>query len=460
MLHRRTLSLGVVLGLLVMGLFYGVTANRVVPGQSGASGASGSESPTQALAASSSSSSLVAATSSAVLSNVTSRTSSRSANATARDECFGANRVNDSVIPRVVKRLRMAVVQPVFTATPYSNHSVGTFYDFYQVYKNATGNVTTDLDMLSTNVSRGEGYNGGWGQSYWTYLFLSSKEARDCGIELGQNLQVLDDIAVSQGGLFYGSNGSARFDVVVVPFDEYVTLEEYLSYERFVANGGTLVMTGASNFLAMVDYNATSGMETLVRGHGWAFNGVSAWQDVFALWDKNSTNWVGSSHANCCAGRSYAGATANVLNAMGRALSIEFGKNVFPEYTSQEEDPVTNMTGTSVIATFQNTFSAGSFESRFLVASYVHQFRKGTVVCMCVQADLIMSSSKSAQYLLLLSIASAALHSAVSCSKSPEAVGSSLSCATTATTGRFGWRLDGVPGNRALNYSGRTPAEA
>lgn len=318
----------------------------------------------------------------------------------------------------------------MFTATPYASEGAGSFYEFYPKYENATGNVTTDLGMLSSNVSRGRSFNDGWGLSYWLYLFFSSQRARACGLTMGQNLHLLDDVAVSQGGLFYDSNGSARFDVVVVPFSEYVTLEEYLSYERFVANGGTLVMTGASNFLARVTYNSTTGMETLVRGHGWAFNGRSAWHDVFALWDKNNTNWVGSSHADCCDGQfNYTGARPNTLNAMGKALSIEFGDNVLTEYSRAEEDGVTNMTGTSVVATFAN-------ESRILIASYVHEFRRGTVVCVCVQADSMMMLSRSAQYLLLLGIISAALHTAVSCSQSPETVGSSLSCAAAPTTGK------------------------
>jgi hypothetical protein len=49
-------------------------------------------------------------------------------------------------------------------------------------------------------------------------------------------------------------------------------------------------------------------------------------------------------------------------------------------------------------------------KARTLVASYVHQFRRGTVICLCVQADQTMMFSPSAQYLLVLSIVSASLH--------------------------------------------------
>ncbi len=411
MLSQRAVSVAIVMGLIAAGSLYGVMVSRPSSSQSTVSAAD-STIPAGTISSSSTSSTSTFAV----------------ANTANLPTCFGTNHVNDSLIPSVSKLLRIAVVQPTFTATPYSDGGNGTYYEFYQKYQNATTNVATDLGLLRTNVSRGEGYHGGWGLSYALYSFLSSQSAKSCGVTMGQNLHVLDDPAVSQGELF-DSNGSARFDVVIVPFSEYVTLEEYLSYLHFVSDGGTLVLVGAGNFMARVAYNSTTGMETLVRGHGWAFNGSSARQDVFSVWETNNTNWVGSTHTSCCFGRFfYQGAKPNALNAMGRALFIEFGDSVFKEYTFGEENVVSNMTGTSIVATFKN-------ESGILVASYVHEFRKGTVVCLCVQADLIMSTSRSAQYLLMLSIVSASLHTAVSCSQSPVAIRSSLSCtATPATT--------------------------
>ncbi len=429
MLSRRTVSAAIVLGLVAMGSCYGVLIGQATSNRSAMSTSESLTTTTTAtmVAASMTQTSPIIATAGDVTPGSSSR-ASISAGANAATQCFGANHVNDSLIPRVTTMLRIAAVQPIFTATAYSDHGNGTFYEFYEKYKNATGTVTADLGLLSTNVSRGESYQSGWGLSHALYSFLSSQSAKDCGLTVGQNLRILDDIAVSQGGLFYDSNGSARFDVVIVPFSEYVTLEEYLSYLHFVSDGGTLVLVGAGNFMVRVAYNSTTGMETLVRGHGWAFNGSSAQHDVFDAWEANNTNWVGSTHTHCCFGRFfYHGATANTLNAMGKALSLEFGDRVVKEYSFGEENEVTNMTQTSVVATFAN-------ESGTLVASYVHEFRRGTVVCMCVQADLVMSISKSAQYLLMLSIISASLHTAVSCSQSPDVIGSSLSCAATLTT--------------------------
>src|SRR5690242_575597 len=39
--------------------------------------------------------------------------------------CFGNNHMNDSFIPRIAGSLRVALVQPVLTSTPYSQYSSG-----------------------------------------------------------------------------------------------------------------------------------------------------------------------------------------------------------------------------------------------------------------------------------------------------------------------------------------------
>ena len=77
--------------------------------------------------------------------------------------CFGNNGVDDSYIPEAVRSLRVAVVQPVFTSTPYSQYASGSFYAFYAKNQGVSTNVTTNLDLLSTGVSTGLGFREGWG---------------------------------------------------------------------------------------------------------------------------------------------------------------------------------------------------------------------------------------------------------------------------------------------------------
>lgn len=353
--------------------------------------------------------------------------------ATGPQGCFGQNGVDDSFIPGLVTSERVAVVRPIFTATPYSLYEYGSFYAFYARHVGDHGNITTDLNLLSTNVSSGQGfegagyqysvstkgYNQGWGASYGLYTFVTSPSARACGLRVGSNVHVIDDARVSAGGLAY-SNGSARFDVVVVPFSEYVTPGEYQSYKTFVQGGGTLVLLGAHSLEWFVDYNATSGMETLSYGHGFAFNGRSAWRtrcstDDFAAcpWAKDYAGWIGSVPTGTT-GIRFRGARVNDSQLIGKPLSREFGDVVFGSYKAHEENRLANSTGTSVIATFSN-------RSNVMIASYVHHFGRGRVVCMCVFGDDIVGSDLSAQYFLVLAIASPLLGPRLACSAPTDA---------------------------------------
>ena len=316
--------------------------------------------------------------------------------------CFGYNNVDDSYIPRIVSGLRIALIQPVLTATPYSPET-RSFYAFYAKESGVTTNVTTDLNLLSTNVSSGYAYNQGWGLSYGTYLFFNSIFAVSCGLHLGKNVRVLSDMDVAKGALFDPQNQSSRFDVVVLPFSEYVEASEYLAYEEFVAGGGTLVMM-AHSLQYPVTYNSTTNVETFVYGHGWAFNGnyaypIACGTDTYIAtcpWAGNNTDWIGgnSCEASCFHIYKYQGAVVNTSDPMGKALAMEFGGTVFRSYVSHEEDTVTNRSHTSVVAVFVN-------DSTNFIASYTHQFRKGTVVNFGFFGDDIVQTDPSAQYFML-----------------------------------------------------------
>jgi len=357
-------------------------------------------------------------------------------------QCFGYNQVDDSSIPQVVKSLRIAVVQPVFTSTPYSQYPTGSFYAFYGKNTGVATNVTTNLSLLSTDVSSGFGFNRGWGLSYGYYQFLTSPMAANCGLVMGKNLQVLTDINVSQGALFNPQDKTARFDAVILPFSEYVTVEEYRAYQDFVAGGGTLLMTGRS-LEYPVTYDATTNHETLVYAHGWALHGSYASPipcnsgTYFACpWSKNTTNWAGSNPC-CFHNYKFNGSVVNRNDPIGKALYNEFGGTVFRSYASHEESTVSNMTRTSLSSVYVN-------DSKNLIAAYTHQFRKGSVVAQCIFADDIIAVDLSAQYFLLQGLVSdrvgGSASSTTSASRSGSAISSALSSAptenpTTSTSG-------------------------
>jgi hypothetical protein len=294
------------------------------------------------------------------------------------------------------REFKVAVVKPIFTSTPYSEYSYGSFYAFYRLHPKVSGMITGDLGFLKTNVSNGLGYHDGWGLSLPLYSFLSSQGVQQCGLVFGRNMFVLSDLNVSRGDLSY-ANGSVRYNVVITGFTEYVTQKEYSQYREYVSNGGRLLMTGGDNFQAKVNYSSSSGLETFVEGHGYSFNGTYVKQGPKIEWQADEANWVAST--NCCFYKfNYSGAVVNEGNPIGAGLAKAFGNTVFDSYHAHEEAAIRNFSHTSVIATFGNW--SGTY-----VGAYTHQYKHGTVVCLCISSDDVILTDMSLQYSVVLSVA-------------------------------------------------------
>jgi len=290
---------------------------------------------------------------------------------------------------------RVALVKPIFTATPYSQYIYGSFYAFYKKHAASVGNITTDLNLLNTTVTSGMNFNFGWGHSYPLYTFMKSTAARNCGLVFGKNLSLVSDINVTQGALF-AQNGSARFDVVVYGFAEYLTPAEYAQLMKFVAQGGRLLIMGGDSFQVRVHYNPKNGYETYMVGHGFTYNNKTAWTSSPHILNPVLTRFIGA--VDCCfRSGTYGGATLNLTNSLGSALGSTFGNVVFKSYTPHEEDSVSNLSHTSIIGVFRN--SSGT-----LVAAFAHEYGKGAVICMCVFADDVILTDQSVQYFAMLAI--------------------------------------------------------
>ncbi len=306
--------------------------------------------------------------------------------------------------------LRVAIVKPVFSATAYSGVLGGSpsFYEFYSKHGNdpTTENITTDLDLL--NVSVVDGW--GWSKDLGSYV-TSIVGDYGLGIMAAENLTILSDINVTQGGIF-NSDGSSRSDAMVLGFTEYVTSQEYYAYQHFVAIGGRLIFIDASNFVAEVRYYPQTNHLALVKGHGWGFDGKKVWRDVSYRWEIENTNWVGSNQ--CCtthyfrvpcgawwvATREYNGASITGDYPISAALNQRFGSVVFQCYMGHEENSVTNMTDTTILA----RWTGPSLNPQNIIAAYLHRYINGTVVDIGVMSSDVVDQDTSVQFFLLSSI--------------------------------------------------------
>jgi hypothetical protein len=289
----------------------------------------------------------------------------------------------------------IAIVRPIFTSTPYSQYAYASFYGFYKKYLHVAGNITTDLDWLNTSIRSGIGYNSGWGHSGAFYTFLTSTAAENCGISLGKNLFVVDDIQVDRGALL-NPDGSPRYSAVVIGHEEYVTQAEFDQFRRYVAAGGRLIAMSSNMFYVKITFNPRTSFETFVVGHGYAYNGHSAWHSGFWPFNKSLSGWFGSTY--CCFHRlTFSGGAVKAAYPIGQRLLAYFGGMMGSSYVSHEENAVSNWTQTAVVATFAN-------KSGLVVASYVHRYGKGAVFCYCIFGEDTINNDPPTEYFMLASV--------------------------------------------------------
>jgi len=266
----------------------------------------------------------------------------------------------------------IAVVEPTFTKAAYDR----SFYVFYNMKKNLLGlpaekNVTKYTNMLNSSI-----------------YYQPSKnliESHECPCHLlvkhlkwllpESNIVRLIDQDVHEGAIF--TNGTNKFDVIILVHHEYVTQQEYNNLKRFVANGGTMILFDGNVFYAEVKYDKENNKISLVKGHGWAFNGKSAWKSVYERWANESSEWVGSNYF-CCYG--------DIVN---------FANNPF-NYTHNEEQYITNPKA-KILLDYNATALTHSTESTNLnhpkIATYEFNYKKGKVIGLGLYSDDILWSN-------------------------------------------------------------------
>ena len=267
----------------------------------------------------------------------------------------------------------IAVVSPSFTAAAYNDHN---FYSFYRKYGNVSyaTNITSDLGMLNASVSRSAGRSA----------FAMLELVRNLKWATPQsNITVITDADVDSDGIFL-KNGSNGYDVVILGHQEYVTQREYDNFKRFVSNGGTMIILDGNVFYAEVNYDNSTETIRLVKGHGWAFNGKSAWKSIGERWANETATWVGS-------------------NYLCYSCDITFTNNPF-RYIHHEENYVTNPNDIILLdynATDNNNATDYNYKTdiRHVIATYELNYGRGKVIALGIYSDDIIANGKFDRFL-------------------------------------------------------------
>ena len=267
------------------------------------------------------------------------------------------------------RRFNIALIKPTFTAAAYNS----AFYKFYFLFIHASArtNITTHLNLLSSKIPKQ--LTPSSSASAMSFLPHHLKTLLP-----HSNINVLTDVDVDTGSIFV-KNGitSNRYDIMIIGHQEYVTQREYNNLKQFVANGGTLIVLDGNAFYAQVKYNRNTDAITLVKGHGWAFNGKSVWKSVSERWKKETSQWLGS-------------------NYLCYSCKIVFLNNQFG-YKHHEEQYLTNpkdMILMNYNALVMSTKNYHPPMAKPVIATYKLNYQKGKVIVLGIYSDDIITNGK------------------------------------------------------------------
>ena len=268
----------------------------------------------------------------------------------------------------------IAFVVPVFTTAAYNN----AFYFFYEKYTRSPPgiNITTDLDLLSTVLIAPK--NQKTASIDASSLALPFLEKHTRLLLPRVNVNILTDIDVDRGLIF--RNTSNIHDVLILAHQEYVTQKEYSNFKQFVKNGGTLILVDSNVFFAEVGYDKRTKVVTLVKGHGWEYNGKTAWKSVEDRWKKETSNWTGS-------------------NYICSTCKVTFVHNPF-DYEHMEEQNITNVNSkiifnynASVIIS-NLTRNDPMLAHKYRIGIYELDYGKGHVISFGSYGDKIINNKQ------------------------------------------------------------------
>ena len=268
-----------------------------------------------------------------------------------------------------LKVLNIAIIKPTFTAAAYHK----SFYKFYFLYSSlpphARKNITSDLNLLSSDVTnRTTGSSSAFPIDYLTQHLKTSNS----------RIHVLTDADADNVDSLFFNNGTNKYDIIILGRQEYVTQQEYDNLKHFVSNGGTLVLMDGNVFIAEVKYDRNTHTITLVKGHGWAYNGKSAWRSVGERWTNETSQWMGS-------------------NSYCYSCYVTFVNNPF-QYRHHEEQYVTNPNDLILLNYHALTSINQPKIPHPLIATYELNYQKGKVVVLGIYSDDIIANSKFNKY--------------------------------------------------------------
>lgn len=260
--------------------------------------------------------------------------------------------------------MRIAFIKPTFTRAAYTN----SFYVFYNkhIHESRSNIITSDLSFLSAKVD--------WAEKQSRYPLLSLVDNVKKVLP-NSKIQVLTDGEVDAGAIFEKQQANNNennipinaFDILILGHQEYVTQKEYNNLKQFVKNRGTIIFLDGNVFYAEVKYDRAKNVITLVKGHGWQFDGKVAKVSVRERWQNETSQWIGS-------------------NYLCYQCAITFANNPFG-YIHHEEQYITNPNDIILL-------DYRASDHSHTVATYELKYGKGRSIVIGLYSDDIIHNEK------------------------------------------------------------------
>jgi len=249
------------------------------------------------------------------------------------------------------RALNIAIVRATFTDAAYDK-SLYMFYEIYedQIKKSDNTSFSKYTDLLSSRVTKNPTNWSGIDQVVNHLKWLTPTS----------NIDVLGDQDIDNGTLLFNQKESSSYDVIILEHQEYVSQKEYDNLRKYVSDGGLLVLLNGNIFFGEVKYDEETNTITFVKGHGFTFNGMTAWRSDRERWAKENTDWIGSNY-KCCF-----------------EWDFTFHNDPFG-ITHVEEQYITNPKA-EILLDYNATTDKS--KDKFTIATYMLGYKKGTVITL------------------------------------------------------------------------------
>ncbi|NAL78776.1 hypothetical protein [Nitrososphaera sp. AFS] len=139
-----------------------------------------------------------------------------------------------------------------------------------------------------------------------------------------------------------------------------------------------MILLDGNVFYGQVILNHNTNTITFMKGHGWAFNGKSAWKSVSERWAKETSQWVGS-------------------NYLCYTCNISFANDPW-EYQHHEEQYITNNNDKILMNYNASLIKYPIRTLRPIIATYELNYQKGKVISLGIYSDDIITNKKFVHY--------------------------------------------------------------